>query len=273
MQKNPSFRDKVHEIIFEADTPAGKAFDVALLALILLSVIIVSLETVDTYDQRFGWLFSKLEWILTVIFTLEYLLRIYSIKKPWRYISSFYGVVDLVSILPGYIGLFFPTGHYFMTIRALRLLRVFRILKLGNYLFESSILASALIASRRKITVFLATVVIAVLIMGSMMYLIEAGADSGFTSIPKSVYWAVVTVTTVGYGDIAPATPLGQFVSAILMIIGYGVLAVPTGIVSVELAQAQSQHDSKINTISCPECSREGHDSDAIHCKYCGGKL
>ena len=272
-KKDLSFREKIHEIIFEADTPEGKAFDVVLLVFIGLSVIVVMLETVEFFNQRFERLFYFLEWSFTVAFTIEYCLRIYSIQKPWKYIASFYGIVDLLAILPSYLSLFLPGTHYLITIRALRLLRIFRILKLANYLTESAMLAQALRASKRKVTVFLVTVMMVVLIIGSMMYLIESGQDSGFTSIPKSVYWAIVTVTTVGYGDIAPVTPLGQFLSAVLMILGYGVLAVPTGIVSAELVHAQSDVSNKLNTISCPVCSKEGHDSDALFCKFCGGKL
>lgn len=269
----PELKEKLHEIIFEADTPAGKAFDVSIMVLIVLSVIVVMLETVDFINQRFALLFSILEWALTILFSIEYVLRIYSIQKPWKYILSFYGIVDLVSILPTYLSYFLPGTHYLVTIRALRLLRVFRVLKLANYMVQSKILTTALKASRLKITVFLIVVMNVVLILGSAMYLIEGEADSGFTSIPRSVYWAVVTVTTVGYGDIAPVTPLGQFLSAILMIIGYGVIAVPTGIVSVELANAEADTKKALNTLSCPVCSLEGHDSDATFCKYCGGEL
>jgi voltage-gated potassium channel len=272
-ERNVNLRQKIHEIIFEADTPAGKAFDVGLLILIGLSVLVVMLETVEFFNLRFERLFFVLEWSFTIAFTIEYFLRIYSIQRPWKYITSFYGIVDLLSILPTYIGLFLPGTHYLITIRALRLLRIFRILKLANYLTESALLSEALRASKRKITVFLVTVMMVVIIIGSMMYLIESEQDSGFTSIPKSVYWAIVTVTTVGYGDIAPVTPLGQFLSAVLMILGYGVLAVPTGIVSAELVHAKTGVEKKLNTRSCPVCSQEGHDTDAEYCKFCGGKL
>ncbi|MEO0470655.1 MAG: ion transporter [Bacteroidota bacterium] len=266
-------RERIHEIIFEADTPAGKAFDVVLLVLIVLSVIVVMLESVSEIGQPYQNVFRFLEWAFTILFTIEYGLRIYSIRKPIHYITSFYGIVDLLSILPTFLSAFIFGSQYLITIRALRLLRIFRILKLGNHLSESSILFEALKASRNKITVFLVAVMTVVLIIGSTMYLVEGGADSGFTSIPRSVYWAIVTVTTVGYGDIAPVTPLGQFLSAILMVMGYGIIAVPTGIVSVELAHAEEKMNKKVNTISCPTCGREGHDSDAIHCKFCGGKL
>jgi voltage-gated potassium channel len=268
-----SSRSRIHEIIFEAETPAGKAFDVVLLAMIVLSVLIVSLESVDSLSERFRSLFFYLEWGFTLLFTLEYLLRIYSVSKPWNYISSFYGIVDLLSILPTYLSLIVSGSQYLITIRALRLLRVFRIFKLGSYLGESQVLISALKASRTKITVFLGGVLASVIVVGSTMYLVEAEADSGFTSIPRSIYWAIVTITTVGYGDIAPATALGQFLSAILMIMGYGIIAVPTGIVSVEIAQAHDQAMRKANTVSCENCARSGHDSDAEYCKYCGQPL
>lgn len=273
-KKSPhSFRSRLHEIIFEADTPAGKAFDVLLLLLIVLSVLVVVLESVEDIRKDFAALFFYAEWTLTLLFTIEYLLRIYSIEKPWKYIRSFYGLVDLLAILPTYLSIFFAGTHYLITIRALRLLRVFRVMKLGHYLSESNVLIEALRSSRRKIEVFLGVVLMIVLIVGSAMYMIEGGQDSGFTSIPRSMYWAVVTVTTVGYGDIAPVTTLGQFLSAILMILGYGVIAVPTGIVSVELAHASDKSAKKLNTQSCRSCSKEGHDTDAWYCKYCGEPL
>ena len=239
-------RSTIHEIIFEAETPAGKAFDIALLVMILLSVLVVSLESIESYSLRFGRLFFYLEWGLTILFTLEYLLRIFSVRRPWGYILSFFGIVDLLSILPTFLSLFISGSQYLITIRALRLLRIFRVFKLGNYLAQSQILLSALRASRIKIVVFLGAVLASVVIIGSLMYLVEGGANSGFNSIPESIYWAIVTITTVGYGDIAPATPLGKFLSSILMILGYGIIAVPTGIVSVELAQAESEAKAKI---------------------------
>ncbi|WNJ17687.1 ion transporter [Pontibacter sp. G13] len=262
---------RIHTIIFEADTAAGKAFDVGLLILIILSIVVVMLESVVPIDQKYGHIFDVLEWVITALFTLEYILRIYSVGNPWKYIFSFYGIIDLLAVLPSYLSLFVQGSQYLMTIRAIRLLRVFRIFKLGNYLMESHILIQALRASRTKIIVFLGAVMTVVVVVGTTMYLVEGNAGSGFDSIPRSIYWAIVTVTTVGYGDIAPVTPLGQFLSATLMVMGYGVLAVPTGIVSVELAHADRQ--AKLNTISCPHCSREGHDEDADFCKFCGYKL
>ncbi|MEL6845316.1 MAG: ion transporter, partial [Bacteroidota bacterium] len=216
---NEQLRFKVHEIIFEADTPAGKGFDVALLVLIVLSVVVVMLESVESIAHAFGTFFLYLEWIVTVLFTLEYVLRIYAIKKPWNYIFSFYGIVDLLSILPTYLSLVVAGSHFLVTIRALRLLRIFRILKLGNYLRQSEILVLALRASRTKITVFLFAVLTIVIIVGSTMYLVEGGEGSKFSSIPRSIYWAIVTLTTVGYGDISPTTDFGQFLAAIVMIL------------------------------------------------------
>jgi len=268
-----TFREQIHEIIFEADTRWGKVFDVGLLIAILLSVTVVSLESVGELQAQYGGILFGLEWFFTILFTIEYVLRLYSVKTSWRYALSFYGIVDLLSILPTYLSLFFVGTQYLITIRALRLLRVFRIFKLANYLIESYVLIEAMRASRIKISVFLGTVLTVVVFVGSTMYVIEGGTDSGFTSIPRSVYWAIVTITTVGYGDIAPTTPLGQFLSAILMIIGYGVIAVPTGIVSIELANAHEAVQRKLNTVTCPNCARIGHDDDAVHCKYCGDAL
>jgi len=268
-----TLRERIHEVIFEADTRWGKVFDVGLLVAILLSVAVVTLESVDALQAQYGELFFGLEWFFTILFTIEYLLRIYSVKQSWRYVFSFYGIIDLLSILPTYLSLIFVGTQYFVTIRALRLLRVFRIFKLANYLTESYVLVQALRASRIKISVFLGTVLTVVVFVGSAMYVVEGGANSGFTSIPRSIYWAIVTITTVGYGDIAPATPLGQFLSAVLMIMGYGVIAVPTGIVSIELANAHEKVHRKLNTTTCPNCARGGHDDDASFCKHCGEAL
>jgi voltage-gated potassium channel len=209
------------------------------------------------------------EWFFTILFTIEYVLRLYSVGRPHRYATSFFGIVDLLAVLPTYFSVFFPGSQYLLVIRILRVLRIFRVFKLVQYLGEANLLIQALRASRRKITVFLFTVATLVVVFGALMYLIE-DASSGFTSIPASIYWAVVTLTTVGYGDISPKTPVGQALSVLIMIIGYGIIAVPTGIVTVELSQAFKK---KLSTQACPECSREGHDSDATHCKFCGAKL
>jgi len=268
IRQNP-LRSKFYHIIFEADTQAGRNFDIWLLILILMSTLVVMLDSVAIYRQQYPDILSLSEWIFTILFTIEYGVRIYSHPNRWKYISSFYGIVDIMSILPTYLSVFFTGTHYLVTIRALRLLRIFRILKMGKFLVESQVLITALKASRFKITVFLGTVVIVICIIGSAMYLIEGDKNSGFTNIPISMYWAVVTVTTVGYGDIAPVTSLGKFLSAILMILGYGILAVPTGIVSVELAQASRDQNLGIPR-SCSRCKPEDHDKDAAYCKYCG---
>lgn len=269
------FRERLYEIIFEADTPAGKTFDVALLILILGSVIVVMLETVPSLDDKYHKLFEALEWVFTIFFTLEYVTRLYSTHSPKRYATSFYGIVDLLSILPTYISVLFPAAQTLMVIRALRLLRVFRIFKLGQFMVEGQIIMKALKESRNKIMVFLFFILIMVMIFGSIMYLVEGHyKDSDFSSIPKSVYWAIVTLTTVGYGDIAPQTNFGQFLASIIMILGYAVIAVPTGIVTSELTKGQKKKAAKkITSQVCSHCMKEGHDPDADFCKFCGERL
>ncbi len=267
--KSAQFRSRLHEIIFEADTPAGKAFDVALLVCILISVVAVSLESVASLRDEFGSWLRALEWGLTALFTLEYFLRLYSVHRPVRYATSFFGLVDLLAVIPTYLSLLAPGAQSLVLIRALRLLRVFRVLKLVRYSREARALMAAMRASRAKITVFLGAQITIVLIVGALMYLIES-PEAGFTSIPQSVYWAIVTMTTVGYGNIAPVTVPGQSLAGALMILGYSIIAVPTGIVTVELARARN---IPISTQACPSCSAEGHDADAVHCKYCGVKL
>ena len=266
-----NLRSSIHELIFEADTKWGKIFDVVLLILIILSVIVVILESVKAFDANYHQLFFIIEWVFTIVFTLEYTLRIYSLMKPSKYIFSFFGIIDLLSILPTYLSLVFAGTHYLLTIRILRLLRVFRIFKLSRYIHESSHLIDALKASRRKISIFLATVLLLVIIMGSLMYLIEGAEGNGFDSIPRSMYWAIVTLTTVGYGDIAPETPFGQFIASIIMIMGYGIIAVPTGIVTAELAFTSTAN--KTNTQVCRRCSFSDHENDAKFCKECGFSL
>ena len=262
-------RQKIHEIIFEADTFWGKLFDLVLLVLILLSVAAVMLESVAYYHDKYHHILVPFEWTITVFFTIEYLLRIISVKQPFKYIFSFYGLIDLVSLLPSYFGLFLSSESIgsIKTIRTIRLLRVFRILKLIRYVKEANSLKRALKASRQRIVVFLLAVLAIATIMGTIIYLIEDPKD-GFTSIPRSIYWAIVTLTTVGYGDISPQTGLGQFFASIIMILGYAIIAVPTGMISVELALSE-----KMNTQSCPSCSLEGHDNNAKHCKHCGAEL
>ena len=264
-----SWQRKIHEVIFEADTTAGKLFDIFLILTIILSVIAVMLDSVKSIKINYGQLLYAAEWIFTILFTIEYFLRIISVGKPFKYIFSFYGIVDLLAILPTYLSVIFPGIHFLLVIRLLRVLRIFRVLKLVQYISEAKMLRQALRASSRKITVFIFTVLTLVTIMGSLMYVIE-GEANGFTSIPRSIYWAIVTLTTVGYGDISPATGLGQMLAAVIMICGYGIIAVPTGIVTVEMNRLAVK---KISTQACPECSAEGHDYDAKFCKICGAKL
>jgi voltage-gated potassium channel len=262
-------RGRLHEVIYEAETPAGRAFDVALIGLILLSVLAVMLESVGAVRARYGARLYVAEWAFTILFTVEYALRLVSVRRPLRYATSFFGVVDLLAIVPTYLSLLVPGSHYLLVVRILRLLRIFRVLKLAEHLSEADVLMRALRASRRKISVFILTVLTMVVIIGTLLYVIE-GEENGFTSIPVGIYWAVVTLTTVGYGDISPRTPVGQTLAAVVMIIGYGIIAVPTGIVTVEIAQAARK---VVSTQSCPECSAEGHDADAVYCKYCSARL
>jgi len=269
----PEWKRKMHEIIFEADTPKGKLFDVVLLWAILASVIAVMLETVDSIKTAHRDFLIILEWVFTILFSIEYVLRLISINKPWKYVTSFMGVVDLLSTIPTYISLFVAGPQYLLVIRTIRLLRVFRILKLTRYISEANVLKNALRQSAVKITVFIGGVVVLVLIMGTLMYIIE-GPEHGFTSIPTSMYWTIVTITTVGYGDIAPSTMIGQTLASIIMLLGYGIIAVPTGIVGGEIARSKMpKHKNEVSTQSCPHCSEEGHDVNAKYCKYCGEKL
>ena len=263
------WRKVLYETIFEADTPAGKWFDILLICSIVMSVVVVMLDSVTAVRAAYGGLLFQLEWLFTLLFTVEYLLRLICIGSPTRYATSFFGVVDLLSIVPTYMSLLIPGSQYLIVIRILRILRVFRILKLAQYLGEAQLLMRALRASQRKITVFLFTVMTLVIIFGSLMYLVE-GEANGFTSIPKSIYWAIVTLTTVGYGDMSPITGVGQMLASIIMIMGYGIIAVPTGIVTVEMSHIMGH---KAVNQACPACSAQGHDKDAKHCKYCGEQL
>ena len=263
-------RARLHEIIFEADTRAGSLFDLTLIWLILLSVATVILESVRSVRAQYGDLLYTLEWVFTLLFTVEYVLRLTSVRHPLRYATSFFGVVDLLAIIPTYLSIFLPGSQYLLVIRILRLLRVFRLLKLSEYVAEADTLRLALRASRRKISVFISAVVLLVVIIGALMYVIE-GEEHGFTSIPTSIYWAIVTLTTVGYGDLSPRTPFGQMLASVVMVLGYGIIAVPTGIVTVELAQAARQR--RVTTQACPSCRAQGHDLDAVYCKYCGANL
>ncbi|MGB1020810.1 MAG: ion transporter [Flavobacteriaceae bacterium] len=265
-----TWKGKLYEIIYEADTPLGKLFDLVLLIFILLSVLLVALESVSWIDAAFHSILNVAEWCITILFSIEYFLRIICVKKPKNYIFSFYGIIDLLSTLPKYISLFFVGTQSLIALRALRLLRVFRILKLTRYIGESNTLMRALRRSRPKILVFMFGVLILCIIFGTIMYLIESD-KSGFTSIPRSIYWCIVTLTTVGYGDIAPATPLGQFLAAIIMIMGYGIIAVPTGIVSAEISF--NKRNVNTNTKSCPHCLNDTHTDSALFCNQCGNTL
>jgi voltage-gated potassium channel len=272
-QKKPvsrsHWRMRLHEIIFEADTPAGKGFDVLLIISILASVAAVMLDSIGNVRVAYGGLFYGIEWGFTLLFTAEYLLRLVCVGRPLHYAISFYGIVDLLAIIPTYLSLVLPGSQFLLVIRILRILRIFRILKLVPYLKEARLLVRALKASSRKIAVFLYTVLTLVVIFGSLMYVIE-GEVNGFTSIPRSIYWAIVTLTTVGYGDISPQTSVGQAVASLVMILGYAIIAVPTGIVTVEMSHAFT---TGVSTQACPECGVDGHDVDARYCRYCGSVL
>lgn len=271
------WRHDLHTIIYEADTKAGKVFDILLVFLIIVSVVLVMLESIDGIDRKYHQPLLILEWIVTIFFTVEYFARIISLKKPLKYIFSFYGIVDLLSTLPLYLSYAVAGSQALLAVRALRLLRIFRILKLVKFLGEASQLNAALKASRAKIAVFIYVVVILSIIMGTVMYLIESD-EAGFTSIPRSIYWTIVTLTTVGYGDIAPQTNLGQFIATVIMVLGYGIIAVPTGIVTVEFSR-HGKDDKKgksvvhTNTQACPSCAAEGHRDNAKHCYDCGDLL
>ncbi len=270
----PPWRNRLHEVIFEADDPAGRRFDIALIIAILASVLVVVLDSVEAMRVSYHGLFIGLEWFFTILFTAEYVLRIIAVRKPRRYIFSFYGIVDLLSILPTYIGLFVPNAQELMVIRLLRLLRIFRIFKLVRFLGEADALRHAFIASRHKIAVFLTAVLIIVTIMAAAMHVVESNAGNpDFSSLPQSIYWAVVTMTTVGYGDVTPSTPLGKFLSAMMMLIGYSMIIVPAGILSAELAAEATKHAKRATTQFCPSCSRDGHEFDAVYCKFCGDEL
>lgn len=265
-----AWRRRLHEIIYEADTPVGKLFDIILLILIVVSVIFVMVESVQGLSEYvYNYLYIG-EWVITIFFSIEYILRIISVRKPFRYIFSFYGIIDFLSTIPLYLSFILAGSNYLLTVRALRLLRVFRILKITRYIGEANRLRNALSNSRPKILVFLFTVLIVAVIAGTVMYLVE-GEKNGFTSIPRSIYWCIVTLTTVGFGDIAPATPLGQFIASFIMILGYGIIAVPTGIVSAEYSKSENQ--VHLNTQTCTCCSAERHRDNAKYCYNCGEEL
>lgn len=261
-------KQKLYSIIFEADTREGKLFDEILLGTIIFSILLVMLESVPTIRVRYHTLLRSLEWVITAIFTLEYLTRIWVVNRPWKYVFSFYGMVDLFALLPTYLGLFFTGGHSLIVIRAIRLLRVFRILKLSRYTRAGRLIAGALWHSREKISVFIIFVLTLALIIGTVMYLVE-GEKAGFTDIPTSIYWAIVTLTTVGYGDLSPVTGLGKFLASLVMILGYSIIAVPTGIVTASLLGKRENYNTQV----CRNCLLEKHDDDARFCKRCGASL
>jgi len=267
-QKN-TLKKRLYQIVFESDTPAGKRFNEFLIACIILSVVVVMADSVSTVNESYGTLLYGLELLFTILFTLEYILRLYCADKRIHYARSFFGIVDLLAILPTYLSLIFPGGQYFLAIRILRVLRIFRVFKLVQFIREAGMLIRSLRASARKIIIFLFTVVTLAVVFGSLIYLIE-GEENGFTSIPKSIYWAIVTLTTVGYGDISPKTGIGQFFASMIMILGYSVIAVPTGIVTVEMSRTfEKPRSNKF----CPQCTGKSHEQDARYCKYCGIEL
>jgi voltage-gated potassium channel len=271
MQKDTiHWRKRLHNTIYESNTAAGKAFDIALLVVIFASIIVVMLDSVRTIHQQYGKLFDTLEWIFTLLFTIEYLLRLVSVERPLLYATSFLGIIDLLAIVPSYLSIFYAGAESLLVLRALRLLRIFRIFKLTHFLSEMDFLKLAMRNSLKKISIFMLVVLSLVIILGSVMYLVERG-QNGFISIPDSIYWAIVTITTVGYGDISPVTPLGKFIASFIMFIGYGIIAVPTGIVTTEMAGAIRRR--KHGTETCPGCGKEGHEPDARFCKYCGTSL
>lgn len=267
-KNKPSLKHRLHEIIYEADTKGGKLFDLILLIAILASILFVMLESIQGIDEAYGSYLDIAEWVITILFSLEYLLRIICVKKPWRYIFSFYGIIDFLSTIPKYVSLILVDSHNLAVLRALRLLRIFRILKITRYIGASNRLLLALRSSRAKIAVFLLFVLILCIILGTIMFMVE-GAENGFTSIPTSVYWAIVTLTTVGYGDIAPGTPIGQLIASAIMILGYAIIAIPTGIVSSEMMTSKVH----TNTQSCPNCMKDSHKDSAVFCYHCGDKL
>jgi voltage-gated potassium channel len=265
-----SWRLRAYTIIFEADTSAGRLFDLLLIAAILVSVVVVILDSVQAITARYGPLFDVLEWGFTLLFTVEYVLRLTCVRHPWRYATSVFGIVDLLAVLPTYLAFFVPEVHALIDVRMLRLLRVFRVLKLGAYVSEFGFLGAAMIASRRKIIVFIGFVLITVAILGTLMYVVE-GPENGFTSIPVAIYWGITTMTTVGFGDITPKTDLGRFIAACMMLMGWGILAVPTGIVTAEMTA--HRFGRPVTTRTCADCLTEGHDADARFCKHCGKPL
>ena len=267
--RNEIIKQRINIIIQGVNTPMGKLFDIILLFIILLSVLLVMLESVTSYDEEYHNLLVICEWVITVFFTIEYILRIYSSRKPWQYITSFYGIIDLIAILPMYISFFYVGSKVLTVVRALRLLRLFRVLNLAQFTGSASQLKLAVTASRAKVLVFVYFIIIISVLLGAVMYTIE-GEEAGFTSIPTSIYWCIVTLTTVGYGDITPLTPLGKMLASFIMILGYGIIAVPTGIVTAEMANLPK---NKLNHEKCPNCGTSDHRVTAKYCFKCGQTL
>jgi voltage-gated potassium channel len=265
------WRSRLFTVIFEHDTRAGKLFDVVLLVMIFLSLVLVMLQSIPELEAGYREFFYQAEWVITILFTIEYILRLLSVKKPRAYATSFYGIIDILSIIPTYLSLILPHSQYLLVIRSLRLMRVFRIFKLTQFVREGTNIALALKASTRRILVFFAFVLIITIVMGSVVYVVESPVNERFSNIPQSIYWCIVTITTVGYGDVFPITPLGKFFASFIMLLGYAIIAVPTGIVTVELTK--SARTDQVKGQACPNCSVGGHDPDAVHCKYCGHHL
>jgi voltage-gated potassium channel len=265
------WQSRLHDVIYESNTVAGKTFDITLLILIIASILVVMLDSVEKYHERYGDAFYIMEWGFTIFFTIEYILRLICIRRPLLYMISFLGVIDLLAIVPTYLSVFFVGAQSLLVLRALRLLRIFRIFKLTHFLSEMRFLGGAIRGSLKKVTIFMLVVLTLVIILGSIMYLLEKENNEGFTSIPDSIYWAIVTITTVGYGDISPVTSLGKFLASIIMLLGYGIIAVPTGIITTEMALAIKRKE-QLHEV-CPHCGKEGHDADARFCKKCGGAL
>ena len=269
-----SWRDRLHEIIFEADTPAGKAFDVALIIAIFASVAVVILSTMPSARaEPYASTYRSLEWCFTAVFTAEYILRLIVVRKPMRYALSFFGIIDLLSILPAFIGIIIPGGERLLVVRTLRLLRIFRVFKLARYLSEANALKHALYTSRHKLAVFMTTVLIVILITSAIMHVVEStgpNPNASFDSMPKSMYWAVITMTTVGYGDVVPYTAFGKVMTTVLVLVGYSMIIIPTGVLSAEIAGSKTK---PVTTRACPSCMAEGHDPDAVFCKRCGERL
>lgn len=267
-----TLRHTLYPVIYQADTPAGRGFDIALIICILASVLTIVLDSVADINRQYRKLLFTAEWVFTAIFTVEYILRIFCIPRPFKYVFSFYGVIDLLAILPSYFSLFIPGTQYLLVLRIMRVLRIFRILKLVRFINQSNLLINALLASRLKITIFLFTITTLLVIFGSAMYLIE-GPENGFINIPISIYWAVVTLTTVGFGDITPKTDLGRTISALVMVIGYAIIAVPTGIFTAELSQEMKRQNARSDKRMCTKCRKSGHQTDANYCRICGEEL